>query len=603
VNSDLLELGVALGLAAALYVAVAAFVWSHRRAVGARALTVLLLAAGTWTICGAVEISLLDPQSQELWGDVKYLGIVALPPALLAFALQYTGRRRRLGRATVGLLAIEPVVVLLAIWLPPTHRLVRYVPADAAYGEFAVARAGPLFWVHAVYSYVLIVVALTLLVLALLKVSRRFARAWLLIASALLPLVINAVYLLGLTPRLAVDPTPLAFSLTGMVLVWGFFRFRLLELIPVGRKQVVEQIPDGVVVLDLHNHVVDANPATGRLTGMSTGQLVGLDLLDVLPQLSSLLGSTEMGGHAFGSCRAKRADGATVDLAVTISPLPDAVHAPTGRLVVLRDVTAQRDVERRLRDLVAERTATLETLQRGLYPARVPDIPGLSVAAVLDPAEADTSIGGDFVDIRQCGDERWCLMVGDVVGKGAAAATLTGVARHTTLALTSIGWSPSAGLAEVSRAIAAEEPDAGADLDPRFCTLALATVEPDGDGAEVVLSLGGHPRPMLVRASGEVTEVGVPGSLLGILDEPELHDVRLRLRPGDCLVMFSDGVTEARRGDEAFADAELTQLLGRLAGTPAGHVVHEVVTAVRAFSRSAEARDDVAVLALAVPMG
>jgi PAS domain S-box-containing protein len=601
VNWDLLELGVALGLAAGLYVAVAAFVWSHRRAVGGRALTLLLLAAGTWTICGAVEVSLLDPQAQELWGDVKYLGIVALPPALLTFAVQYTGRRRRMGRRAIALLAIEPVLVLLAIALPSTHRLVRYVPADAPYGEYAVAKAGPLFWVHAIYSYVLILVAVVLLVHALLKVQRRYAKAWLLIASALLPLLLNVVYTLHLTDRLGVDPTPLGFSVTGLVLVWGFFRFRLLEIIPVGRKVVVERIPDAVVVLDRHGHVVDANPAAARLTGASVGALVGRDLLDVLPQLAPLVDTTGASQHAFGSCRAKRADGVTVDLAVTISPLPDEVHAPTGRLVVLRDVTAQRDIERRLRDLVAERTATLETLQRGLYPARVPDMPGLSVAAVLDPAESDTSIGGDFVDVRACGEGRWCLMVGDVVGKGAAAATLIGLARHTALALTSIGWAPSAVLGEVSRAIAAEEPDAG-DVDPRFCTLALATVESAEDGAELVLSLGGHPRPMLVRASGEVTEVGVPGTLLGLFDAPELHDVRVRLHPGDCLVMFSDGVTEARRGMEAFADHRLPQLLGELAGTPAGHVVHEVVTAVRTFSRNESGRDDIAVLALAVPL-
>ncbi len=601
-NFDLLELGVALGLAAGLYIAIAAFVWSHRRAVGGRALTLLLLAAGTWTICGAVEVSLLDPQAQELWGDIKYLGIVALPPALLAFALEYTGRRRRMGRRAVAALSIEPVLVLLAIWLPPTHHLVRYVPADAPYGEFAVAEAGPLFWVHAVYSYVVILAALAMLVLALLKVSRRYARAWLLIGSALLPLLLNLAYTLRLTDRLDVDPTPLGFSVTGLVLVWGFFRFRLLELIPVGRKQVVERIPDAVVVLDTHGHIADANPAAAHLTGVSVSGLVGRDLLDMLPQLSSLLGSTGASRQALGGCRAKRSDGVTVDLAVTVSPLPDESHAPTGRLVVLRDVTAQRDVERRLRELVAERTATLETLQRGLYPARAPEIPGLSVAAVLDPAEADTSIGGDFVDVRACGEGRWCLMVGDVVGKGAAAATLTGLARHTTLALTSIGWAPSAVLAEVNRAIAAEEADAAGDLDPRFCTLALATVEPDGDGAQVVLALGGHLRPVLVRASGEVTEVGVPGTLLGVFDEPELHDVRLRLQPGDCLVMFSDGVTEARRGHEAFGDHRLPELLGQLAAKPAGHVVHEVVTAVRTFSRNESARDDVAVLALAVPL-
>ena len=87
----------------------------------------------------------------------------------------------------------------------------------------------------------------------------------------------------------------------------------------------------------------------------------------------------------------------------------------------------------------------------------------------------------------------------------------------------------------------------------------------------------------------------MPGSLLGVLHDPELHDVRLGLRPGEYLVLFSDGVTEARRGAEAFGEQRLVELLSRLAGTPPAHIVHEVVAAVRAFSAQEEHRDDVAV--------
>ncbi|GAB3590806.1 hypothetical protein GCM10027446_06680 [Angustibacter peucedani] len=600
VDQDVVGQGLALALGAALYLAVAAYVFSHRRAVGGRALTLLLVAAGIWTICNAAEVSSVDPQTQEHWGDLKYVGIVLLPPALLSFAIEYTGRRRRMGARNVALLAVEPLLVLGLLAGRTTHDWVRSVPDDAPPGTYAVADTGPVFWVHLVYSYLMIVVAVGMLVAALITVTRRRAGAWLLIGSVLLPLVLNAAYNLGFDQRISLDPTPLGFSVAGLVLVWGFFRFRLSELVPVGRRQVVEQIPDAVVVLDVHGRVVDANPAAAELTGQAGAALVGRELLDVLPQLAGLLVSTPRDDQASGTCRLRRPDGSTADLAVTISPLPGDRVPATGRLVVLRDVTAQRDVERRLRELVSERTAIIETLQRGLYPRRTPEIPGLAVSAVLDPAEVDTSIGGDFVDVRSSGPSRWTLMVGDVVGKGASAATLTALARHTTVALTALGWTPAAVLGEVSRAIAVDERAAGSELDARFCTMALATVEPHEDGAEVVLSLGGHPRPMLVTRLGEVTEVGVPGSLLGVVDQPELHDVRLHLHRGECLVMFTDGVTEARRGDDVFGEERLAELLGRMTGAPPDQVVHEVVQAVRLFS-AGEARDDVAVLALSVP--
>jgi len=597
---DLEALGAVLALGAALYVGVAAYVWRHRRAVGARALTLFLLAAGVWTICNAVEVSLLNPHAQEAWGDVKFVGIVLVPPSLLAFALEYTGRCQKLARRVVAALAIEPVVVVLTLAIPATRTSVRYVPESAPYGVYTPSSVGWLFYVHLVYSYALILTAVVMLVIALVQVSRQHSRAWVIIACCVLPLGLNLAYNVGFADRLAFDPTPLGFTVAALVLVYGFFRFHLFDLVPVGRGQVVELMPDAVLVLDAHDRVADANPAAARLVGGAPSDLVGLAAQDLVPELGPLLAAPH-DVHSAEAFHTTTAAGAPVDLSVTLSPLADRSRPTSGRLVVLRDVTVQRDVERRLRDLVAERTGIIETLQRGLYPAQLPDIPGLTVGAVLDPAELETNIGGDFVDVRASGSARWTLMVGDVVGKGASAATLTALARHTTVALTALGWATSAVLSEVSRAIAVDEEASAGPDEARFCTLALATVEPlEGGGAEVVLSLGGHPRPMLVTGRGDVTEVGVPGSLLGVLTSPELHDVRLRLAPGESLVMFTDGVTEARRGDDPFGEHRLAGLLSRSAALPAQRVAEEVVRAVRAYSAGA-ARDDVAVLVLAVP--
>ena len=592
-----------LAVGAAVYVAVAAYVWHHRWAVGARALTVLLLSAAVWTLLYVVEVSRPDPQVQERWGDVKYIGIVVLPPALLVFALQYTGRRRHIKRRWLAALAVEPILVMLALALPATHDLVRYVKSDATYGKYAFVEGGPLFWANLTYSYVLIVVAIGLLVQDLVRVRTRYARqAWTLTISVLVPLLANALYnarkLMDL-PTGNIDPTPLGFSLACFVLVWGFFRFRLLDIVPVGRRQVVERIPDAVVVTDARDVVVDANPAAGRLCRGHRSAMIGRDIVDVLPTVARVGRTAALDQQVSGDCVVATDDG-TLDLSVTVSPLPDAV-SPTGRLFVLRDVTAQRQVERRLRDLAAERQAIIDTLQRGLYPARRPDIPGVDVAAALDPAETHTAIGGDFVDVRPSGLGRWSLMLGDVVGKGTGAATLTALVRHTTLALTALGWPPSRVLAGVSAAIAAEEAFAVPDTDPRFCTLALATVRPEPGGAEVVLSLGGHPRPMLVPATGPIVEVGRPGTLLGIVDPPELYDATLRLRAGDSLVLFSDGVVETRRARVPFGEERLVDLLEATRGLPASDVVGAVVGEVRRYGQASEGRDDVAVLVVRVP--
>lgn len=607
-EDGIVPLGAALLTGAAAYIAVAGYVWANRHAAAARALTVLTLAAGTWTLCYALEVWASDPGTAQLWGDLKYLGIVLVPPSMWAFALEYTGRRRRLRRRDVGILLIEPVVVLVVLAVPATHDWVRSV-SQAADGTLVIA-SGPLFWFHLLYSYTLMLMATFVLVQGLLRVTDRHrVVAWTLIAAVLAPMLLNALYNLQLPGFGLVDLTPIAFSVTGLVLVWGLFRFRLLELIPVGRKKIVDRIPDGVLVLDAVGRVVDVNPAGLALLRLPPRRVTGRPALELLPSLACVLDAAQR-GVASGSCSLQSPGRATLELSVSVSPLPDDRHDPTGHLLVLRDVTAQHDVERRLRDLVAERNATIAVLQHGLYPRRVPEVPGVDVAALLSPAEAETNVGGDFMDIRSTGPNRWTLIVGDVVGKGAGAATLTALARHTTLALTSLGWPPSRVLAKVSAAIAADEPADNGSADPRFCTMALATLEPvvrtdSGEqvvvGADVVLALGGHPRPLLIAADGDVTEVGIPGTLLGVVDDPELHDVRLRLQAGEALLLFTDGVTEARRGREVLGEERLLHLVRELAGANAHDLVTSIVARARSFSGDDDPRDDVAVMAVVVP--
>lgn len=374
-DDGIVPLGAALLAGAAAYIAVAAYVWTNRQAAAARALTVLTLAAGAWTLGYALEVSAVTPELVELWGDLKYVGIVFVPPAMWAFALEYTGRRRRLRRRDVAALLVEPVVVLTVLAVPATHDLVRSVAVRTADGQLVV-HSGPLFWVHLVYSYALMLAATFVLVQGLLRVTDRHrVAAWSLIVAVLAPMVLNALYNLQVPGFELVDLTPIAFSVTGLVLVWGLFRFRLLDLIPVGRKKVVDRIPDAVIVLDAVGRVVDVNPAALALLNLPPRRVTGRAVLELLPALGSLI-SAAGHGQVSGSCSVSTPGRSAVDLSVTVSPLPDDRHTPTGHLLVLRDVTAQHDVERRLRDLVAERTATISVLQRGLYPQRVPKVPG-----------------------------------------------------------------------------------------------------------------------------------------------------------------------------------------------------------------------------------
>jgi serine phosphatase RsbU (regulator of sigma subunit) len=200
--------------------------------------------------------------------------------------------------------------------------------------------------------------------------------------------------------------------------------------------------------------------------------------------------------------------------------------------------------------LYAERDHVARTLQGSLLPRELPQIPGVELAARYVAAGAGNEVGGDFYDCFATGAGDWALVIGDVCGKGAEAAALTALARYTVRAAALQSRSPSAILHRLNEALLRDR------LDYRFCTVLYVSLTPGEHGVSACLTAGGHPLPFVLRAGGGVECVGTPGSLLGIVDPPELAEQRIELAPGDALVLFTDGVTEADRdaGPERFAE-------------------------------------------------
>jgi len=247
--------------------------------------------------------------------------------------------------------------------------------------------------------------------------------------------------------------------------------------------------------------------------------------------------------------------------------------------------------------------ATAETLARALLPGRLPTIPGLELAACY---RAAGQVGGDFYDCFPVGAGTWLLVVGDVCGRGIAAAAMTGQTRHAIRAAALFATSPAVVLQALNRLLldAAEDRRStkGASdpaREPSFCTLCLAAVTPNRIGARVVISVAGHPLPLLVRADAEIIELGRPGSLLGILPDIEVSEQTYDLDPGDTLVLFTDGVTERRHEGRLFGEGCLQATLRALAGGTAIDVARQVEDAAVDYADTAP-DDDMAVLTVRV---
>ena len=245
----------------------------------------------------------------------------------------------------------------------------------------------------------------------------------------------------------------------------------------------------------------------------------------------------------------------------------------------------------------AERAELAEILQESLLPPRLPEIPGLHVAARYVAGGTGAEVLGDFYDIFPSVRGSWGMVVGDVCGKGAPAAKSTALARYTLRAEAHRHGRPSLILAALNQALLDWPTD-----DPRFLTAIYATARPTLAGASVQISSAGHPLALVRRAGGRVQTFGRPGTLLGLLPDPELRDSQTSLRRGDSLILFTDGVTEARSqiDRDLYGYDRLRDLVAGLGDMPAGHMADAIQQAVLAFS-GGKISDDTVALVLKVP--
>jgi PAS domain S-box-containing protein len=241
--------------------------------------------------------------------------------------------------------------------------------------------------------------------------------------------------------------------------------------------------------------------------------------------------------------------------------------------------------------LYHERSETARTLQSSLLPPGLPSIDGLELAARYRAAGEGNEVGGDFYDVFAW-DEAWAVVIGDVCGKGPDAAAITALARYTVRAVTLHEHTPSATLQTLNDAMLRQLSG------DQFCTVALGRVDPlSGGGFRVVLSLGGHPPPLVLRASGRVEALAQQGTLLGIVDHPRLADSEHVLEVGDTLLLYTDGVTEARVRSWELGEEGLVSLLEGCVGQAAAEIVETIERAVVGV-QAGEPRDDIALLAL-----
>src|SRR5262249_625134 len=243
--------------------------------------------------------------------------------------------------------------------------------------------------------------------------------------------------------------------------------------------------------------------------------------------------------------------------------------------------------------LYAERDQVARTLRRSLMPAVLPVIPGLELGTFFRPRGAGDEVGGDFYDAFGDRTGVW-LVVGDVCGKGAEAAALTGFLRHTTIAYARESAGPGQVLAKVNRAMMDQ------DFAGQFATAILVHLGFLQDGVKLTLAVAGHPAALLARLDGQVEEFGPRGTLLGVFADPVMEEVSTVLAPGDSLALYTDGLAEAHAPPRTITAQEMIERIRRRPPQLAQDAIDALLELV---DLDGEVRDDIAILAAQVTAG
>jgi len=347
---------------------VAAHAWPRRRSQGGTEFLGMMAAVCVWAAGSGLEAAVVGVPAKLLCSTLAYAGTVSAAPLLLLFSLAYFRSGWRPPGRMHAVLWLIPAATLALAATNSMHGLVWSSMTPKPGSTIFIYGHGPWFWVAVAYDALVTLAATAIITWSAMRARGLYARQTLmLLGGVALPWAAVILYLTPANPFPGLELAPIGFAGTGLLLLAALRRFRFLDVIPVARDQLVEMMGDGLVVLDGGGRVVFVNPAAQRLFGVGSAA-IGQALEAGIPALAPLLPRLREAGEAAGEMALPGDPPRHLD--VRSSVLVGLPGAPSGRLLMVRDLTDRKLLELERERLIAElrgALADIKTLQ-GLLP-------------------------------------------------------------------------------------------------------------------------------------------------------------------------------------------------------------------------------------------
>jgi diguanylate cyclase (GGDEF)-like protein/PAS domain S-box-containing protein len=315
---------------------------------GSSALRVMFLGMLIWSVSYALTWAVVPLTYKIFWLKVMYIGVVMIPGPFLIFTLNITHRKEWVTFRNMMLLVIEPAIMLIIVWGVPRLVFTSIAPVtNEGYRMMEVLR-GTWFWVNTAYSYVIILLSFILLILSYRSANPIFRMQYLYILyGSVISFGFSVYTQTNDTAFNQLDITPIAFGVSGMVYAYTIFRHRFMDLVPIARSRLIENMSDGVLVLDAQGRVVDINPAMKNFLDGEPKSFLGKHVSEALNIWTESTEYLLTGLETRTELRLPNKSSRYLDLRVT--PLYDEDESLSGRLIIFRDITDRKEVEKDLR--------------------------------------------------------------------------------------------------------------------------------------------------------------------------------------------------------------------------------------------------------------
>ena len=341
-------------IAAVISASLAWYTWQHRQTTGAKPFSLLMLVLFEWGAVYLLQMASVDLVTKIFWNKIVFLGVVTTPVVWLLFALEYTGQKAWVTQSMRLIkLSILPIITIIVIWTNDAHHWFWTFQELRIEDDLYLINSnnGFWFWVHAAYSYVLLLAGAILIVRALLRwpAQYRGQMTWILFAVAA-PWLANIITIFNLLPIL-IDLTPFAFAITGIGMTFALFRHRLLDLKPIARDAVIEGMKDGMIILDANDRIVDINQAAKNiLARVGEQNPIGKDIAEAMKNWPQLIEQYQDTRETLDEVALGEGD-AQHWYELNLSLMHDEKKERIGTLVIVRDITARKKAEEQLRQL------------------------------------------------------------------------------------------------------------------------------------------------------------------------------------------------------------------------------------------------------------